>query len=569
MRKKIRLILISIIWIGVISSNIYAVDKDVYNANNLYNDIMENDDVKLQNTTLKDAEIEKGIYKISTVIDKNKVIDVTGRSKNSGAKLELWQDKNGANQKFKIEKTTDGYYKIIALHSSKAWGVNGTNIEQQDVKDTNVQKWSIKKDNQNNYYFISASNKLYLETESILGSYIKVNSKNNKQGQKFTLTQISSLVDEKIIPDGYYTINTKLTNNKVLDISGTSKDDEENIHLWTKNNGSNQIFEIKHENAGYYKIKSVLSNKSLHIPYSSSSKTDAKLQASRDIDEQKWIISKASDGSYNIISVANGLFLNVSGGIANDGTNIDFYTTNNTNSQKFSFEKIDIPKSTKEIEDGFYEISLQTDKNKVIDINGNTTEEKAIAQIWSNKNGPNQRFKVKYNSNGYYTMTAVNSGLNLELYGIKAWQCKTNNTKIQEWIIKDAGKGYYYIISASNGLYLTLDGQNNLRAYKKDESKIQKFKFEKLASLTGSQTVPNGYYIIESGIDSNKVIDINGASILAEENIQLWTKKGRNNQKFKLEYDGNGYYTITSIRSKKVLDVAWHKKVNGSNVQQF
>ena len=565
MNRKFSLNLIFIFFIVLISTNIYAIDNDKNDENNL----AEKQDSKIQNITLEDANIEKGIYKISTAIDKNQVIDVTSRSRDSGAKLELWQDKDGANQKFKIEKTSDGYYKIMALHSSKVWDISETNIEQQNNQNTISQKWNIKKDDKNNYYFVCAANNMYLEADGSSGSFLRLNNKNSNQGQKFLLTQVASLNSSNVVKDGYYIINSKLANNKVLDISGTSKEDETNIHLWTKNNGSNQVFEIKQENAGYYTINAVLSNKSLHIPYISSNKSEAKLQDSQDIDEQKWIISKTIDGNYNIISVANGLFLNVADGASNDGANIEFYKNNNTKSQKFEFEKIDIPKGSKEIEDGFYEISLQSDKNRVIDIYGNTTEEKAIAQVWPKKDGPNQRFKIKYNSNGYYTIIAVNSSLNLELYGIKAWQSKENDAMTQQWIIQSAGNGYYYIISRSNGLYLSLDGENKLRAYKKDETKNQKFKFEKLASLVGRQTIPDGYYIIESGIDSNKVIDINRASILAEENVQLWTKNARNNQKFKIEYDGKGYYTITSIRSKKVLDVAWHRKVNGSNVQQF
>ena len=543
MKKLIRISILVIFLLSIRSYNVYAND-------------MENE-----------TEIQEGIYQIGTSLNKEQVVEITGRSRDSGVKAELWKNKSGANQKFKIEKTTDGYYKIISLNSLKALTVNGTSVEQQDFKNNNNQKWKIKKDSKGYYYFISANNGMYLQTNGQEGNKIAVNKKNSENTQKFILKQISNLENERIA-DGYYTINSTLNKNKVLDINGISKDDGANVQIWSKNKGSNQIFKIKYNETGFYWITAVLSEKTIETTYVGHNGNNVRLNSFKELDEQKWLINKTKDGNYNIISVANGLVLNIDGGKINDGTNINVYTSNNTSSQKFQFEKVDIPTSNQTVDNGFYEISIQSDNKKVMDINGNTVEQKAIAQLWENKNGPNQRFKVKYNSDGYYTLTPVNSNLALELSGIKIWQWEKNNSKIQDWILKSAGNGYYYIISACNGLYLTQE-DSNLRMREKNDKVIQKFKFNKIANLTGSKTIPDGYYIIESIIDSNKVVDVNGASIYAEENVQLWTKKERNNQKFKFKYDGNGYYTITNVRSKKVLDVAWHKKTNGSNVQQY
>ena len=67
----------------------------------------------------------------------------------------------------------------------------------------------------------------------------------------------NKLVESKVINEGYYIIKSALDLNMVLDIDKVSKDNEANIQLWSRNGGTNQIFEIIYdENTTAYKIKS-------------------------------------------------------------------------------------------------------------------------------------------------------------------------------------------------------------------------------------------------------------------------------------------------------------------------
>ena len=53
------------------------------------------------------------------------------------------------------------------------------------------------------------------------------------------------------------------------------------------------------------------------------------------------IIKDAGDGYYSIISKCNGLYLDVYGAMANNGTQMQIYEGNGSNAQKFKLEKIE------------------------------------------------------------------------------------------------------------------------------------------------------------------------------------------------------------------------------------
>ena len=57
---------------------------------------------------------------------------------------------------------------------------------------------------------------------------------------------------KKDLEEGYYVIESALDEGKALDLNGISKKNEENIQLWSKNEGSNQIFEVVYNKDGTY-----------------------------------------------------------------------------------------------------------------------------------------------------------------------------------------------------------------------------------------------------------------------------------------------------------------------------
>lgn len=547
MKEKISIIVLSII-IMIFGINLvtYAADKQ---------------DTKATQT------IENGFYNI--VADNNKVLDVLGGGNSANALVGIWQKNDKANQRFKLQYQSDGYFTIEAVHSGLKLQIDGSNIKQNKANSNNTQKWKIEEAGSGYYYIIAASNGLYLTREG--DSSLKAYEKNDKQSQKFKLNHLADLTGEKIVEEGYYVIKSALNTNKVLDVNGASKANEANVQIWSKNQGSNQVFELVYDTKTQsYEIKSVLTGKLFDLPWAGKeNETNVQVYDKQNGDWQRWIINKTSDGYYSFSSVCNGLYLDVAGNKTANGTNVEVYTGNGGKNQKFVLEKISIPENKVELAEGFYQISSSANTSKVIDILGGGNSQGLQAGMWQNNSSANQRFKI-HKGDGYYTIEALQSSLYLEVNGVDIkQQAKNTNLATQRWIVQDAGNGYYYILSASNGLYLTFDGNSSLTMAAKSDKKNQKFKIDKKASLKGTQTLANGYYMIASALNTNKVIDVDNASISNEAKVLLFSKNSRNNQKFKITYDGNGYYTITSVRSKKVLDVAWGSKENESKVQQY
>ena len=89
------------------------------------------------------------------------------------------------------------------------------------------------------------------------------------------------------------------------------------------------------------------------------------------------------------------------------------------------------------------------------------------------------------------------------------------------------------------------------------------------ATTVGEKTINDGLYTIKSAANENFVVDLAGASMDNCANIGLWNDNGGINQKFEVKYIENGYYTISSACSEKMLDVAWASKANGANVEQY
>ena len=77
------------------------------------------------------------------------------------------------------------------------------------------------------------------------------------------------------------------------------------------------------------------------------------------------------------------------------------------------------------------------------------------------------------------------------------------------------------------------------------------------------------YYYLESALDRNKVVDVNGGSCSDGANIQLWEKNGSDAQLFRIEKNGNGYYAFINKGSNKAIDVYGAYTYRGANVNQW
>ena len=231
------------------------------------------------------------------------------------------------------------------------------------------------------------------------------------------------------------------------------------------------------------------------------------------------------------------------------------------------------------LSDGWYMIVSGNSDDRVLDINeGNAGN----LETYYRNNTVNQRFYLQftkdhwYSSKGYYTLMAQNSGkyLHIENSGDKyanVHQWSGSSHINAKWSLTDAGDGYYYIASQSNGSCLDNSGGrtnpgNNVVSYPFNGTAAQKWKF--LPTSRYGQTIQGGgTYEIQSANNSSYVLDIQGAKKNNGANLILYSRNNGANQRFVVEYNNNGYYTIKAKHSGKYLHTADNTKY--ANVHQW
>ena len=256
-----------------------------------------------------------------------------------------------------------------------------------------------------------------------------------------------------------------------------------------------------------------------------------------------------------------------------NGTNVEV----SNKKQSFNFKKITTVKGSKTINDGYYMISTALDESKVLDISEASRQAGANVQLWVNEGVAQQKFYIKYDGNGYYTIKNLNSGKMLDVAngkterGTNVWQWTSNSTDAQKWIIRKTEDGYYSIISKLAGIYLDVAGGKNINGTNVQinmptNSKNQKFLFNE--TKVGSKTIENGTYEITTKVASNMLLDVSGGSVNDGTNVQIWADANEKQQKFEVTYLDNGNYKIICKRSGKALTVSKTGTAYSSNVYQ-
>ena len=470
--------------------------------------------------------IEEGTYVIKSAINDKFVLDIEDASKANGANLQIYQS-NGTNaQKFTVKYLNNGYYTIESVNSGKVLDVDdakktqGTNVQQYDSNNTDAQKWTIKKNSDGTCSLVSKCNNLYMDVKDGIASNsrnIQVYGGNGTKAQKFKFEKVADSINysekaEKTISDGTYTIKSAINDKFVLDIDNASKSNGANVQIYQSNGTNAQKFKVKYLNNGYYTIESVNSGKVLDVDNAGKNQgTNVQQYGSNNTDAQKWIIAKNTDGTYSIVSKCNNLYLDVKDGIASSGKNIQVYGRNGTRAQKFKFEAVtnnsesNNVKPQKTIADGTYTIKSSLNTKYVFDIAWGSTQNYGNLQLYQDSTVGQQRFKVKYLGDGYYSITAAHSGRVLDVSnagktnGTNVQQYSSNNSDAQKWIIAKNSDGTYSIVSKCNNLYMDVkDGiagnNRNIQMYSGNGTKAQKFVFvESKNNINIDETKYPGY----------------------------------------------------------------------------
>lgn len=148
-----------------------------------------------------------------------------------------------------------------------------------------------------------------------------------------------SITFQKIIEPGAYMLSPACAPNSCLDVADWGSDNETNIQLWEKTGSDNQLFELVPQTDGSYKIVSVYAKKPLDV-YRGEALDEQNVQIygdnGADAANQKWWLEEYEDGYYTITSaLSDSMRLDVSAGLEENGTNIQIYTANDSEAQRW------------------------------------------------------------------------------------------------------------------------------------------------------------------------------------------------------------------------------------------
>lgn len=491
--------------------------------------------------------IEDGIYTIST---NNLYMNVNNNTIENRVKINFIDANDTKNQKWKITYLNNGLYQISSLMDKNySLDIPGgkkapyTNIQMFKNNYGINQQWIIKDNGNGTYQIISKVNGFNLESST---EFSYVNEENNQNNQSFKF-ELTSSIEEAIVPDGVYIITSKVKSDMVLDVDKGSAKYNTNIQLYKLSYSNNQQWDFIRNEDGYYNIKSKL-NSDYCLSVSSSSFTPRNnivLKECNNLAEQRWRLTRDNEGYYKIISNNEEFLLDVAGARSTNGTNIQLFDDVNSIAQKFTLNRY--IEGEKTIDSGVYTITSSNGNNLNIDGNINN---KTNINIDTPNDSNNQKFIITYLDNGYYKIeTTTKRNYLLDVAGAR----KVGNTNIQifqsnsgynqQWIIKDNGDETYKIISRLNGMNLDV-ATSNVVVNEENNSITQNFKINKVS--IGTKTIEDGYYFIDSKINSKKSIDVAGGIAEENKNVQIFSANSGLNQKWHFEYLGDGYYKILS-----------------------
>ena len=402
--------------------------------------------------------------------------------------------------------------------------------------------------------------------------------------------------------NGTYEIVSSMSNNKVLDIPGGSKNGGTFVQLYDWNGSVAQQYKIQKNQNGYYTIQNVCSGLYLGVQADwNSMRAGNRLVQGVNASSKsgQFIIARNSNGYWVISSAWDSRFVvDLSAGKLNNGNKIQMYTGNRSASQAWKLLKIG--KTREELDDvafnnrnnlsdGIYTFNSSLNSTFVLDVNGGSKANFGNIQLYKNNGTEAQGWKIVHDSKGYVTFINVCSGKVIDIkdgYSQNKQnisQYSSNNTYAQKWIIIKDGDGFKIVSALNDNYVLDLNGGNvkntsNIQLYKGNGTGSQRWyfgtfeparqKLDKMAKQYNAE-IEEGTYILSTASDPNYSLDVKYGSTNKGANVWLYSANETTAQQWILKKDSVGYITFVNVNSNKALDVSGGKVKNGSNIQQY
>jgi len=512
----------------------------------LYNDNGHNAQ-KFNLTKIEFPNIEDDFYTISLFSNDKLNLSLNNKVVVSDSNIELKTKNDENNQKWKLQNIKENIYEIkSALDESYVFDVNSgslldkANVRTWKTNSTDAQRWHIIKLDDGSYRFTNVKSGKNLDVANanfLSGSNIWQYKNNDTSAQKFNINKTKITEEKQIIENDNYMVYTALNLNKSLNCGS-------NVFINDISSNSREIISTEYIKDGFYVLKN--NNKAITNNNGKIIMNDYKGN-----DNQLWYAIK-NGNYYTFISKYDGKVLDVINGSSANNTRLQTYYSNNTNAQKFYLEAV----TNKKIDDGYYAI-LSNDNflsiNGKIPYNGTSIfikKDSDNSNKWYIKNVGNNLYEIRCGLNLNKVLDVKNGsvfeGNDVQLYS-------RNSTPAQRWYIISLKDGSYKFISAKSHTNLTVSN-DKIKIYSNNLKEQQKFKIIPSDAVSYGKVIEDGYYTINSALNSKKVLDVASGNIAAGTNVQLYSLNNTLAQIWKFKYLENGVYKITSaLNPKRVL----------------
>ena len=456
-------------------------------------------------------------YATFTNVNSGKVLDVSGGIARNGRNVQQYTSNGTRSQKWVIKKSGNGYTIVSALDSNFVLDLssgrvnNSQNIQLYTSNDSNAQKWNLTKylSKQEKLNQLAAENKntladgVYKIGNAQNSNYvldIASGSKNNGANVQLYLSNGTTAQSFKVTHDtnGYVTF-TNLNSGKALDVSGGKVVNSRNIQQYNSNGTKSQKWIVKKSGSGYTIISALDSNYVLDLSggkvvnsrniqlYQSNGSTAQQWTFEKNITERERLDEMATqnksmmdDGVYYIKNRDVKFALDVSGGSAYSGANVQLYSLNKTDAQKWlvSHDSKGYV-SFKNVNSGMYLTTTGSSNN-------------ANVNQQSSSNGYNQKWIIAFDSSQNIKLVSglnsklvidvsggkIQNGSNIQLYA-------SNNSAAQKWVFEYISKDVQVSLTKIMGTSQTNVAQM-VRYYKANASGYDTFKAKYEGKYDGS-----------------------------------------------------------------------------------
>ena len=446
--------------------------------------------------------------------------------------------------------------------------------------------------NEGTDYWVSYENNVNVGTATIV-----IHGAGRFGGQE---TRKNFQIYEDSFEGGARVISSALNPSQVLDVPSGSLDSGVAMQLYSRNDTDAQTFEFEKTGDGYYAIRNMKSGLylSLYTTWAELRNGTAVTQQSwYDGLSQKWCVKPVGNGQYIISSAMDcSMVLDVSGGVASNGSAVQAYADNGTAAQRWSLspaktlrQRLDelAAANAGALAPGTYSVASALGSSHVLDAAGAGTADGTAAQLYSANGTDAQAWVVEDAGGGYVTVRNAASGLALDVpaadasSGARLQLWTPNGSWAQKWVAVRDGGGVRLVSALSDSLSVDLPGASTadatrLQLYADNGTAAQRWSFspaktlrqrlDELAAANAGALAP-GTYSVASALGSSHVLDAAGAGTADGTAAQLYSANGTDAQAWVVEDAGAGYVTVRNAASGLALDVPGADASSGARLQ--